>query len=142
MNSLVRRFGSFLLAPALVALVGCGGGGDGAGEAEVVRIAVCGPMTGSAAAFGEMIKNAAKLKEKEINDAGGITVGGKKMRVEATDLSAPSNLTAWARQSGNELVELYEEDGVFVIFLRRVVPETNLMADDPTQSEGQDAYGN
>jgi len=40
-------------------------------------------MTGSGAAFGEMIKNAAKLKEKEINDAGGITVNGQKMMVEA-----------------------------------------------------------
>ncbi len=62
-----------------------GAGGDGSAEQgpDVVRIAVCGPMTGSAAAFGEMIKNAAKLKEREVNDAGGITVGGRKLRVEA-----------------------------------------------------------
>lgn len=37
-----------------------------------VRIAVAGPFTGSAAAFGEMIKRGASLKAKEINDAGGI----------------------------------------------------------------------
>ena len=37
-------------------------------------------MTGSAAAFGEMIKNAAKLKEKEINDAGGIN--GRDVLIE------------------------------------------------------------
>ncbi len=84
MGALTRRFGFLLAIPALAMLATCGDGtgGDGA-EMGVVRIAVCGPMTGSAAAFGEMIKNAAKLKEKEVNDAGGITVGGKKMRVEA-----------------------------------------------------------
>ena len=86
MISLVRRFGSLMLVPALVAMAACGGGGDG--DVETVRIAVCGPMTGSAAAFGEMIKNAAKLKEKEINDAGGISVDvgngeTRKMMVEA-----------------------------------------------------------
>ena len=81
MIPLVRRFGSLLLIPALMAVASCGGGG-GEADADVVRIAVCGPMTGSAAAFGEMIKNAAKLKEKEINDAGGITVGGRTMKVE------------------------------------------------------------
>ena len=91
MFRLARGFRSLLVVPALfaaAALPGCGndgGGGDsgGGGDVGTVRIAVCGPMTGSAAAFGEMIKNAAKLKEKEINDAGGITVDGVKMKVEA-----------------------------------------------------------
>jgi len=82
MNPLARRFASLLLVPALTAL-SARGGGEGGGETATVRIAVCGPMTGSAAAFGEMIKNAAKLKEKEINDAGGLTIGGQKMKVEA-----------------------------------------------------------
>ncbi|MHC4597591.1 MAG: ABC transporter substrate-binding protein, partial [Planctomycetota bacterium] len=54
-----------------------GGGGD-----EIV-IAVAGPMTGSGAAFGVQIKNAAKLKAKEINDAGG--VDGKKIKLLIED---------------------------------------------------------
>jgi len=37
-----------------------------------IKIGVAGPMTGSAAAFGEMIRNAALLKVKEVNGAGGI----------------------------------------------------------------------
>ena len=37
-----------------------------------VRVAVAGPFTGSAAAFGEMIKRGAELRAKEINAAGGI----------------------------------------------------------------------
>ncbi len=85
MFRLSRGFRSLLIVPALMAaavLPACGGG-SGGGDTETIRIAVCGPMTGSAAAFGEMIKNAAKLKEKEINDAGGLSVRGKMMMVEA-----------------------------------------------------------
>ncbi|MCY3549440.1 MAG: ABC transporter substrate-binding protein [Candidatus Poribacteria bacterium] len=37
-----------------------------------VRVAVAGPFTGNAAAFGEMIKRGAELRAKHINDAGGI----------------------------------------------------------------------
>ncbi len=87
MFNLSRLRPAFLLAPAALAVIGLascgGGGGDAAPEVGVVRIAVCGPMTGSAAAFGEMIKNAAKLMEKEVNEAGGIQVAGKMMNVEA-----------------------------------------------------------
>ncbi len=39
---------------------------------QELRVAVAAPITGSAAAFGDMIKKGALLKEKEINDAGGI----------------------------------------------------------------------
>ena len=37
-----------------------------------LKVAVAAPYTGSGAAFGEMIKRGAELKEKEINEAGGI----------------------------------------------------------------------
>jgi branched-chain amino acid transport system substrate-binding protein len=37
-----------------------------------IRLAVACPMSGSAAAFGEMIQRAAKLKAQEVNAAGGI----------------------------------------------------------------------
>ncbi|MCY3742837.1 MAG: ABC transporter substrate-binding protein [Candidatus Poribacteria bacterium] len=37
-----------------------------------LKVAVAAPYTGGAAAFGEMIRRGAELKEKEINEAGGI----------------------------------------------------------------------
>ncbi|MHC4390883.1 MAG: ABC transporter substrate-binding protein [Planctomycetota bacterium] len=58
-----------LAAFALTVGAGCPSD-DSAGEK--VRIAVVGPMSGSAAAFGEMIRKAAELKVEEINSAGGI----------------------------------------------------------------------
>lgn len=74
---------SFLPVICLIislAVTGCGSdsGGNLAGSREV-KIAVCGPMTGSAAAFGEMIRMAAELKQKEVNKAGGVTIKGEKV---------------------------------------------------------------
>ncbi|MYF97793.1 branched-chain amino acid ABC transporter substrate-binding protein [Candidatus Poribacteria bacterium] len=46
--------------------------GDTQESQQELRVAVAAPITGSAAAFGDMIKKGALLKEKEINDAGGI----------------------------------------------------------------------
>ena len=46
-------------------------------ESEQVKVAVAGPFTGTAAAFGEMIERGARLKAKQINEAGGIN--GRKL---------------------------------------------------------------
>lgn len=54
-----------LLIVGFVSILGCS-------NQPEVRVAVAGPLTGNAAAFGEMIKRGAELKAKEINDAGGI----------------------------------------------------------------------
>ena len=44
-----------------------------------VRVAVAGPFTGNAAAFGEMIKRGAELRAKHINEAGGIN--GRQLKL-------------------------------------------------------------
>jgi tRNA 2-thiouridine synthesizing protein A len=44
---------------------------------------------------------------------------GEVLQVRATDLSAPSNIASWTRQSGHRLLEMYEEDGCFVFYLER-----------------------
>ena len=46
-------------------------------ESEQVKVAVAGPFTGTAAAFGEMIERGARLKAKQINESGGIN--GRKL---------------------------------------------------------------
>ncbi|MGB0385918.1 MAG: sulfurtransferase TusA family protein [Ardenticatenaceae bacterium] len=50
---------------------------------------------------------------------------GQVLQIYAKDLNAPSSIAAWARQSGNELLEMYDDHGGpgsnkgFVFFLRR-----------------------
>ena len=62
-----------LLIVGFVSVLGCqpSNRDTQTGPSEV-RVAVAGPLTGNAAAFGEMIKRGAELKAKEINEAGGI----------------------------------------------------------------------
>ncbi|MDE0087201.1 MAG: ABC transporter substrate-binding protein [Candidatus Poribacteria bacterium] len=65
-----------MLLMSLAFVYGCDTGNQ-------VRVAVAGPFTGTAAAFGEMIKRGAQLKEKEINEAGGIN--GKMLKLVFKD---------------------------------------------------------
>lgn len=44
---------------------------------------------------------------------------GRVLQIIATDLSAPSNVAAWSRQSGHQLIDMYEENGKFVFYLRK-----------------------
>lgn len=41
------------------------------------------------------------------------------LQVIATDPVAPSSIGPWARQSGNTLLDMYEENGRFIFFLER-----------------------
>ncbi|MDE0401134.1 MAG: ABC transporter substrate-binding protein [Candidatus Poribacteria bacterium] len=61
----MRNWLTGLLIIGLVSIFGCS-------NQPEVRVAVAGPFTGNAAAFGEMIKRGAELRAKHINEAGGI----------------------------------------------------------------------
>ena len=45
---------------------------------------------------------------------------GQGLQIRATDLNAPSSIAAWVRQSGNELIDMYQEDDCFVFLLKRI----------------------
>ena len=61
----MRNWLFILLIVALVSVCGCE-------SQEELKVAVAAPFTGGAAAFGEMIRRGAELREKEINESGGI----------------------------------------------------------------------
>ena len=56
--------------------------GSAAARAESVRIGVIAEITGDMPAVGASCRNAAEMAVKEINAAGGLDVGGKKLKVE------------------------------------------------------------
>jgi tRNA 2-thiouridine synthesizing protein A len=58
-----------------------------------------------------VIKTSKAIKELEI---------GQVLQMIATDPGAPPDMEAWCRQTGNEMVQSYQENGKFVFFLRRV----------------------
>ncbi len=69
-------FGILIIASMLLAA--CGGGA----QANVIKVGVIAELTGDIPAVGASCKNAAELAVKEINDTGGIDIGGTKYTVE------------------------------------------------------------
>jgi branched-chain amino acid transport system substrate-binding protein len=53
--------------------------------ADTVKIAVTGPFSGGSAPMGVSMRDGAKLAIAEINGAGGIQVGAKKMKIEVVE---------------------------------------------------------
>jgi branched-chain amino acid transport system substrate-binding protein len=68
-----------VLAILVSLLTGCAGG---AGAADTIKIGVVAELTGDIPAVGASCKNAAEMAVAEVNDAGGLEVGGKKYKVE------------------------------------------------------------
>ncbi len=62
-----------LLLPA------CAGG---AGAPQTIKVGVNAELTGSIPVVGKSCKNAAEMAVKDVNDAGGLQVGGQKYKVE------------------------------------------------------------
>ena len=88
----MKKFSKKLAALAMVAAMtvtgftGCGSNGDnngGSSDATEFVIGGIGPTTGTAASYGNAVKNGAELAVKEINDAGGIN--GVPIRFEWQD---------------------------------------------------------
>ncbi|MCO5204571.1 MAG: sulfurtransferase TusA family protein [Anaerolineae bacterium] len=44
-------------------------------------------------------------------------IASPTLKILATDLNAPSSISSWARQSGCELADMYDENGTFVFIL-------------------------
>ena len=53
--------------------------------ADTIKIAITGPFSGGSAPMGASMRDGAKLAISEINAAGGISVGGKKMKFEVIE---------------------------------------------------------
>ncbi len=53
--------------------------------ADTVKIAITGPFSGGSAPMGASMRDGAKLAIGEINAAGGIDVGGKKLKNEGVE---------------------------------------------------------
>ncbi len=53
--------------------------------ADSIKLAITGPFSGGSAPMGVSMRDGAKLAISEINAAGGITVGGKKLKIDIVE---------------------------------------------------------
>jgi len=100
----------FLLSLILIismTLSACGGAGAG----DTIKVGGIGELTGDIPAVGASFKNAAEMAVKDINDAGGLEVGGKKYQVE---LIIEDN-AGKADQSASSAQKLITQDNVIAI---------------------------
>mgnify|MGYP001335042080 CR=1 FL=1 len=58
-----------------------------------------------------VIKTSKAIKEMQV---------GQILQMIATDPGAPADMQAWARQTGNELLDSHEEAGKFIFYLKRL----------------------
>jgi branched-chain amino acid transport system substrate-binding protein len=63
------------------------------GDSQTIKIGAVVPLTGRYAALGGQVKTGYELGVQQINAAGGVTIGGKKLQIELTMLDDESDPT-------------------------------------------------
>jgi TusA-related sulfurtransferase len=56
----------------------------------------------------------------------------QQIEIRATDLNAPSSIASWAQQSGNELLDMYQEGECFVFLLKKNHRKSATFAEETT----------
>ncbi|MBI3550196.1 MAG: ABC transporter substrate-binding protein [Elusimicrobia bacterium] len=79
--------------------------------ADKIKVAVTGPFSGGSANMGTSMRDAAKLAVAELNAAGGIDVGGKKMLIEVIERDDQGNNDVGGKVA-QEVSEIPELSGV------------------------------
>ena len=99
-----------LAIPAAAALILAVLSLPGCGSPSTVKIGVIAELTGSIPAVGDSCRNGARLAANDINEAGGITVGGKSFKVELVVRDCGNSAEEAAKVAG-ELID----DGALAI---------------------------
>jgi branched-chain amino acid transport system substrate-binding protein len=105
MKKAVRLLPLLILASIMIA--SCAGGGAG----DTIKVGGIGELTGDIPAVGASFKNAAEMAVQEINDAGGLEVGGKKYQIEFV----LEDNAGKADQSASAAQKLITQDNVVAI---------------------------
>lgn len=100
---------NLIVALALLFSACAPAGGSGAGD--VIKVGGIGELTGDIPAVGASFKNAAEMAVADINNAGGLDVGGKKYKIE---LVIEDN-AGKADQSASAAQKLITQDNVVAI---------------------------
>ena len=79
--------------------------------ADTIKIAITGPFTGGSAPMGVSMRDGAKLAIAEINAAGGVQVGDKKMKFEVIERDDEAKNERGAL-IGQELASMSDLSGV------------------------------
>ena len=93
MKKLNRVLSTVLATAMVVSMAGCGSGANA--SADTFKIGGIGPITGSGAAYGLGVKNAAQLAIDEINAAGGVNGYKLELNFQDDELDAERSVNAY-----------------------------------------------
>jgi urea transport system substrate-binding protein len=148
-----RRFASGVAAGAMsLSLAACGGGGGGGGggsfDGGEIKVGILHSLSGTMAISETTLKEVEEMAIKEINDAGGVNVAGKKYKITAIAEDGASDWPTFAEKSQ----KLIDSDKVAVVFggwtsasrkaMMPVFESKNHMLFYPIQYEGQECSRN
>jgi urea transport system substrate-binding protein len=149
MLNLSRRLAVGAAAGAMsVSLAACGGGGGGGNFDGEIKVGILHSLSGTMAISETTLKEVEEMAIKEINDAGGVNVGGKKYKITAISEDGASDWPTFAEKSQ----KLIDADKVAVVFggwtsasrkaMMPVYESKNHMLFYPIQYEGQECSKN
>ncbi|AFM01720.1 MULTISPECIES: ABC transporter substrate-binding protein [Desulfitobacterium] len=110
-----------LILGLLVTLGGCGSQ-NAAGSADVIKVGIILPLTGSEATFGNMEKNAFEMAYEELKAAGKTTIGGKDIQLLFEDDQGKQDMAKSATE------KLVNQDKVVMISGAYSSASTNVIA--------------
>lgn len=129
-----KNFKKILGLGLTLSLVAASFAGCGSKDSGAFLIGGIGPLTGEAASYGTSVKQGAEIAIKEINDAGGVKVGDKKLTLKLNfmdDEATPENaVTAFnalmddgmdalmgtvTSGAGLGIIELTKEEGILML---------------------------
>ncbi|MEB3167253.1 MAG: transporter substrate-binding protein, partial [Synechococcaceae cyanobacterium] len=93
-------------------LAACGGGGGGGNFDGEVKVGILHSLSGTMAISETTLKEVEEMAIKEINDAGGVNVGGKKYKITAVAEDGASDWPTFAEKAQ----KLIDADKVAVVF--------------------------
>jgi branched-chain amino acid transport system substrate-binding protein len=110
------------LRAACVMVTLLAGGCSGGASDEVVRIGFTGPLSGGAALYGRNVLDGLRLAVDDINAAGGVDAGGRRIRVEVVSLDdryfpneSATNAKRLVHQHGTPVVFCPHSGGILAI---------------------------
>jgi branched-chain amino acid transport system substrate-binding protein len=109
------------VAPLFGALLlgACGDGAGGAGNGEVVNIGYTGPLSGGAAFYGRNVLDGITMAVDEINEAGGVRIGDRQVRLNIVTLDdrylpneTATNVRRLLQQSRTPVITIPHSGGI------------------------------
>ena len=147
--SSLRLIGGATAFATTLTLVACGGGGGGGGSFDgEIKVGILHSLSGTMAISETTLKEVEEMAIKEINDAGGVNVGGKKYKITPIVEDGASDWPTFAEKSQ----KLIDADKVAIVFggwtsasrkaMMPVYEAKNHILFYPIQYEGQECSKN